>query len=301
MLPFRKYHGLGNDYLVIHPDDLQRAALHINNLFPEWVRWLCDRHRGIGSDGLLVGPVEINQETLGVYIFNPDGSQAEKSGNGLRIFAHDLVRHGHVDKTKPFYVQTIADRVRIRWVRREQITTPHLLGMDPSLEIFEIEMGYPHWVHEDFPLKNKNAQSCEVMNYDLDLGANKHCLISCVSVGNPHCVHLCSTSQELEEIHEYGPILERHSFFPNRTNVQWAWIENRQHLHLRIWERGAGYTQASGSSSCAATSVLVKMGLLDHQVHVHMPGGMLEVSIDPQTSLINMKGPTQFIYAGAIG
>jgi diaminopimelate epimerase len=244
-------HGLGNDYLVADPAELPFEPS------PERIQLLCDRHFGVGSDGLLL----LNGE-LGLRIINPDGSEAEKSGNGLRIFARWLFDTGRAP-SRSFVVQ-LAD------------------GSSSSVTV------HPDgWVSVDMgtPVFRDELSSLEVDGLRLDVTA--------LSIGNPHCVIF---GLELNEanLHRLGPRVERHAAFPNRTNVQLARASGRHAVELLIWERGAGETQASGSSACAVVAAARRRGLVDREVTARMPGGNLSVRIDPDGSL-HQRGPVEEI------
>ena len=243
-------HGLGNDYLVADPAELPFGVT------PPRVQLLCDRHVGVGSDGLLVLDGE-----RGVRIFNPNGSEAEKSGNGLRIFARWLVDTGRA-RTRRFVV--------------------HTRGGDAAVEVFPdghvtVGMGVPRF-RDDLT--------------SLDVGG-LHLAVVALSIGNPHCV-VQRSELDVAELRRLGPLIERHPAFPERTNVQFARAAARDHVELLIWERGAGETRASGSSACAVVAACDRLGLVDAatEVTASMPGGDLRIRIDQRGSL-HMRGPVE--------
>jgi diaminopimelate epimerase len=276
MIPFVKGHGLGNDYLVLNGKDLSFP------LTPLAVRRICHRNWGIGSDGILL-LVESPNADFGLRIFNPDGSEAEKSGNGLRIFAKYLYEHGRTTKTA-FTVETKGGLVECQC---------HLTG--GRVTAVTVEMGRANFRAPEIPM---NGSDREVVGVPLQV--NDHFLtITAVSVGNPHCVVFRDSLDE-SEIKRLGPLVERHPAFPNRTNVQFAKPEGRDRVRILIWERGAGYTLASGSSSCAVAAAAVKNGLCDHgRVTVVMPGGELIIEVRPDWSL-RLQGPVEEIYTGRL-
>jgi diaminopimelate epimerase len=249
-----KSHGLGNDYLVADPGELPFEVT------PERVRLLCDRHVGVGSDGLLVLDGE-----LGLRIVNPDGSEAEKSGNGLRIFAKWLYDTGRV---------------------RSERFTIHTPGGDAAVQI-DVEAGRARQVTVDM---GKPTFRHELSEIDVD---GQPLPVVALSIGNPHCVIL-RPQLDVTELNRLGPRVERHQAFPNRTNVQLARAESRTRVSLLIWERGAGETQASGSSACAVVAACHKLGLIDTNVDVtaSMPGGDLYVRVNPDGAL-QMRGPVE--------
>jgi len=264
-LLFHKYHGLGNDYLVCHRSVAEQLST-------EQIRILCHRHYGVGSDGLLIDSGDQHQPTL--RIINPDGSEAEKSGNGLRIYARylfDIGRVGH----EPFLVHTAGGDVRCR-VHDD----PHQIT---------VEMGQANFSPAALPAL---IDQPEVLNHPLKL-ADETILVSLVSMGNPHCVVLVD-KLDLALVHRLGPQIENHPVFPKRTNVQLVEVVDRTTLRIGIWERGAGFTMASGSSSCAAASVMRKLDRVDNRVSVNMPGRQLQISFDDNFQ-VSMSGPVHKI------
>jgi diaminopimelate epimerase len=262
---FWKYHALGNDYLVLDPADAPRAPR------PAEVVRICHRNFGLGSDGILYGPLRVKGADFGLRIFNPDGSEAEKSGNGLRIFARYLWDRKRV-KAKPFTVHTPGGVVTCAVaVDGKKIT---------------VEMGRVSFHSRDIPVNVSPAR--EVLSEEITV-AGRTFRFYAATVGNPHCVlPLDNISPELAR--EFGPHLETHPLFPNRTNVQFLKILDRNNIQIEIWERGAGYTLASGSSSSAAAAVARKMGACDGDITVHMPGGKLKIKVADDYA-ITMTGP----------
>jgi len=284
---FYKYHALGNDYLVLNPAD-----------FPEWekngpppaqIRLICHRHYGLGSDGILWGPIISNDTPHpALRIFNPDGSEAEKSGNGLRIFARYLAEHGLV-QGDTFSIQTLGGPAQVEIIER----APWRLRIGMGRATFasaEIPVGGP--------AREVLGESLDLGDKSESLGCDRHFTFSAASVGNPHCViPLPEISEELAR--RYGPKIETHPLFPNRINVQFVQVLNRANIRIEIWERGAGYTLASGSSSSAAAAVAHRLGLVGAQVTVHMPGGQLEIDIAPDEE-ITMTGTVTKVSEGEI-
>jgi diaminopimelate epimerase len=271
-LEFYKYHALGNDYLVLPGED---GA----GLTPDVIRRICDRHFGLGADGLLCPGGRDSEGRFLLRIFNPDGSEAEKSGNGLRIFARFLWDERAVG-LEPFSVLTKGGAVRCE-VR------------DQGRAVF-VEMGQASFRSEQIPVAGAPR---EVVNELLQvLGENLR--ITAVTIGNPHCVAFMNKiSRPLAE--KLGPAIERHTLFPNRTNLQLAQVVNRNHLQLQIWERGAGYTLASGSSSCAAACAAVRLGLCDSPITVEMPGGVLKIQVAADFT-VTMLGPVTRVADGEL-
>jgi diaminopimelate epimerase len=274
-LPFSKYHALGNDYVVIDP------ALTSFDPTPRIIQALCDRHRGLGSDGILLGPLAVpGGGAFGLRIFNPDGSEAEKSGNGLRIFARYLLEAGHAD-APACRIQTSGGLAEVRY-----------LASDGSL--VQVDMGRPSFRAGDIPFTAIDAR-VEVLKTPLSLPAGP-VTITALSVGNPHCV-LFPRQVTPALARRLGPQIERHPAFPNRVNVQFVKVISRRSIRLEIWERGAGYTMASGSSSCAAAAACRKLGLVEDELTVLMPGGSLEIQFTPDDRIL-MTGPVQPVFTG---
>ncbi len=273
----RKYHGLGNDYLV-----LETAAPLDPPLDAARVRALCDRHRGPGADGVLE-PLPIRRGEDGrftsqyaVRIWNPDGSRAEKSGNGLRILARWLRDQRAAPPEFSVEIRTFEQavgRVRCR------------VGPPGQGEV-EVEMGQARFEAEAVPCARALLDSpVEIEGVELRLSA--------VGLGNPHCVVMLDSAQQLDTSpwRAWGAALEHHPLFPNRTNVQFVALD-AQGPQARIWERGAGETQASGSSACAVAAVCRRLGRVGEQVEVRMPGGALQVSLDAELNVL-LRGPVE--------
>jgi diaminopimelate epimerase len=269
---FSKYHALGNDYVVMAPD----AA---GELTAEMIRRICHRNYGIGSDGILLGPLESRECDFGLRIFNPDGSEAEKSGNGLRIFARALWDSGQV-ADRPFSVDTAGGKVTCT--------------VKPGGKDVTVEMGKVSFHSTDIPVAGAPR---EVLNEDITVSGRR--LVFCAAtVGNPHCVVL-SPNPSPEEARQFGPLIEVEARFPNRTNVQFMQVIDPANIRIEIWERGAGYTLASGSSSTAAAAVAKRLGLCGDRIRVHMPGGTLDLEISDDYHTV-MTGPVTQVCEGVL-
>ncbi|MGF1448015.1 MAG: diaminopimelate epimerase [Opitutales bacterium] len=261
---FHKYHALGNDYLMLDPEDCPEPPA------PEAIRAICHRNFGLGSDGILYGPLSDPKGEFGLRIFNPDGSEAEKSGNGLRIFCKYLFDGERVTEA-PFHVSTLGG-----------VVTCQVRGGGASIEV---EMGQATFDSTKIPIM---GDAREVLDEPIE-AAGESLKYYGVSVGNPHCVvPLPDISEALAR--RLGPVLETHANFPNRTNVQLLKVIDRQTIQIEIWERGAGYTLASGTSSSAAAATAFKMGACDTQISVRMPGGEIGIELSEDFS-IRMTGP----------
>jgi diaminopimelate epimerase len=259
-----KYHALGNDYLVLEPKDSPNPPSQRD------ICLICHRNFGIGSDGILYGPTPSDEADFGLRIYNPDGSEAEKSGNGLRIFSRYLWDCGLVSK-EPFTVITAGGKVTCQICEESGFVT--------------VEMGRVSFHSRDIPI---HGEAREVLNESIDLKGKSYRFYG-VTIGNPHVV-LPLPDVSRQEACRLGSILETHPLFPNRTNVQLLKVLDSKNIQIEIWERGAGYTLASGSSSCAAAAVARKMGLVEPDLTVHMPGGKISIHI-AQNYAITMKGP----------
>jgi len=297
---FHKYQALGNDYLVL---EAPGAALT-----PALVRAVCDRRLGVGADGVLFeevppdgGPppggvpapadadawarspapegAPASQAAFTLRILNPDGSEAEKSGNGLRIFARYLWDQGRVG-AEPFDVTTRGGVVRCQ-VR------------DGGRAVF-VEMGVASFDALAIPVAGPPR---EVVDEPIEVGSER-LRFTAVTVGNPHCVVLVDAPTP-ELARRLGPALETHPAFPRRTNVQFVRVVDRGRLELQVWERGAGYTLASGSSACAAAVASVRLGLCDGNVTAAMPGGELEITVAAGYEL-TMLGPVRKVAEGTL-
>lgn len=266
-----KYQALGNDYLVVEATDVAGGPS------PSFVRLLCDRHFGAGGDGLLVS--EGDAAGFALRIFNPDGSEAEKSGNGLRIHARYLFDRKRVGDD-PFEIRTAGGVVRCR--------------VSDAGGTVRVSMGRVSFSSRDVPVAGPER---EVLRETLEVGGER-LEISAATVGNPHCVVL-DAEVSADRARELGPRLERHPAFPRRTNVQLVQVLRRDAIHIEIWERGAGYTLASGTSSCAAAAVCHRLGLCDARVTVGMSGGSLLVEIADDASL-TLTGPVRKVWEGHV-
>ena len=273
---FVKSHGLGNEYLVFEAGNITFPLTEKN------IRRICNVHFGLGSDGLLL-KVPSQAADFGLQIFNPDGSEAEKSGNGLRIFCKFLYDYGFA-RSRQFSVETKGGMVEAE-VLEEQ---------NGRARVIRIDMGRAEFRSREIPVRVEQEECLDVPLWVED----REFRINCVSVGNPHCV-IIQEGLEEAEIRKYGPLIERHPLFPNRTNVQFARPLNEQEVEVLIWERGAGFTLASGSSSCAVASVLAKRGLTSRNVTVKMPGGELKIDL-AENWAIKMTGEVRQIAEGTL-
>ncbi|MFT3869682.1 MAG: diaminopimelate epimerase [Nibricoccus sp.] len=275
---FHKYHALGNDYIVCDPSD-----------FPNWkpaptveqIRVVCHRNFGVGSDGILWGPLPSAKADFGLRIFNPDGSEAEKSGNGLRIFSRYLWDQKLAKKSN-FTIEVPGGVVQ------------SVIKEDGKL--ITVAMGSVSFDSAKIPV-NLSGAPREVINEKIKV-LDREFTYCAATIGNPHCViPLPDISSELA--HKYGPHFEVHPNFPRKTNVQFLKAIDRNNIQIEIWERGAGYTLASGSSSSAAAAVAHKLGLVDRSITVHMPGGKIGIEIGDNFSIM-MTGTVNKVADGVM-
>ncbi len=265
-MKFSKYHALGNDYLVLDPADCPKMPEG-----PDVVK-ICHRNFGLGSDGILYGPEKSDKADFKLRILNPDASEAEKSGNGLRIFSRYLYDTNRVKEDAPFTVDTLGGVVKCVVSQKGGHIT--------------VEMGRVSFDSEAIPVTGEKR---EVINEEFEINGAKY-KYCCATVGNPHCV-LPMKEVSAKLAREIGPVIENMtSLFPNRTNVQLLQVLDKNNIKIEIWERGAGYTLASGSSSSAAAAVAHKLGLCGPDITVHMEGGDISIKIAPDFS-VTMSGP----------
>lgn len=253
-ITMHKYHGLGNDYLVLDPN---KNKIHLQE---RKIEMLCRRNFGVGADGILYGPV-LEDSKIKVSIYNPDGSEAERSGNGVRIFAKYLRDAGYV-KEKKFILTTRAGDVEVEFLDEDGTT-------------MRVNMGKPDFMSASIPM---SGPAHEIVNEPLTFHGSLY-NTTCLSVGNPNCVIMTEevSSKKAEAL---GPYVENAHYFKNRINMQLCKVESRSQIRIEIYERGAGYTLASGTGACAAAAAAHKMGLVDDKITVKMPGGDLQIEID---------------------
>jgi diaminopimelate epimerase len=267
---FAKGEALGNDYLVVRAEDLGASDATTRALSVEACRDICDRNRGAGSDGVLV--VWPQSQPIRLRIYNPDGSEAEKSGNGLRIAGAWLHGNGYVSTGASFDVELATDTVQMT-VHAERAGE-----CDVS-----VEMGRATF------LSPERGETLDVGGEPVQVHA--------VSLGNPHCV-VVEAELDRSRLERLGPALEWHPRFEAGTNVQFAAARDRSSVEILIHERGVGETSASGSSSCAVAAVARRLGLVDGpDVTVRMPGGTLAVRVDDDYAL-HLRGPARIVYEG---
>ncbi|WP_294152046.1 diaminopimelate epimerase [uncultured Clostridium sp.] len=271
---FEKYHCMGNDYLVYDPN---KNELELSE---ENIKLICDRNFGVGSDGILAGPY-LDQEKMYVKILNPDGSEVPKSGNGMGIFAKYLKDAGYVQKTSVSWM-TMSGEENVFYLNEEGTRV-------------KISMGRPTFWSDEIPVTGERR---EMVNQTMMFGKIPY-VTTCLSIGNPHCVIWMSEISR-EQVCRIGEHSENADYFPEKVNTQLLNVLDRTNIQIEIYERGAGYTLASGSCACAAACAALKLGLADNNMYVHMPGGILEVEIK-EDGTVYMVGEVGYVGSITLG
>ncbi len=275
---FVKMHGLGNDFLMI--DARAGFPAHEAALARRW----CERRFGVGADGLLL-LLESATCDWRCRILNSDGSEAEMCGNGIRCFAKYL-RDSGLEARDSFTVETLAGTIR-----------PQLLEHRPDVAVVRVDMGEPRLRPEDIPfLGDPGAEQVVAALLPVD---DDPWSITCVSMGNPHCVLFVDDLQALR-VEWWGPLIERHERFPKGTNVEFVQVHDRGHATMHVWERGAGRTLACGTGACATLVAGVLNDLLDRQATIHLEGGDLQIQWRESDGRLLMTGPAATVFAGEI-
>ncbi|BEM35742.1 diaminopimelate epimerase [Serratia bockelmannii] len=272
-MQFSKMHGLGNDFMVVD-------AVTQNVYFsPELIRRLADRHLGVGFDQMLVVEPPYDPELDFHYrIFNADGSEVAQCGNGARCFARFVRLKGLTNK-RDIRVSTQTGRMVL------SVTDDDLVC---------VNMGEPNFDPQAVPFRAAKAEKTYIMR-----AAEQTVLCGVVSMGNPHCV-LQVDDVKTAKVELLGPVLEGHERFPERANIGFMQVVSREHIKLRVYERGAGETQACGSGACAAVAVGIQQELLSEEVHVELPGGSLHIRWKGPGNPLFMTGPATHVYDGFI-
>lgn len=273
MINFTKMHGLGNDFVVI--DAINQ---HID-LTSEQIQRLSDRHFGIGFDQLLLVEKAVSANADFKYrIFNADGGEVDQCGNGARCFAR-FVRDKKLSDKDEICVETNAGQLVLHFDSDDLIT---------------VNMGVPRHTPAEIPLlANEESRFYTVQVNDTEKA------FGAVSMGNPHAV-LQVTDIKAAPVAELGRALESHTFFPERVNVGFMQVVDRQHIKLRVFERGAAETLACGSGACAAAVIGIEHNLLDHTVYVDLPGGTLTINWQGRGEPVLMTGPATSVFEGQI-
>jgi diaminopimelate epimerase len=268
-MQFSKWQGLGNNYIVLHREEIPFE------LTAERVRLLCDRNLGIGSDGIMVIGAKTGEDRFAITIYNPDGSEAEMCGNGVRMVARKLKMEGSISGDT-VVLETGAGEIVPKLGEGDLVT------VDMGIARFGGEKlsGFDHECVEE----SLNA-------------AGRTFTFTFVDVGNPHAVIQSPWPLELVPLHEVGPMIEEHTFFPRKANVEFVKVLGGHEAKVRVWERGVGETRACGTGATATAVALVRTGQCLSPVTVQLPGGSLVVEVRPDWRVF-MTGPAEEIYHG---
>ncbi|MDK9784913.1 diaminopimelate epimerase [Vibrio sp. B172a] len=270
---FSKMHGLGNDFMVV--DCITQNVFFSQDL----IRRLSDRHTGVGFDQLLVVEAPYDPESDFHYrIFNADGSEVEQCGNGARCFARFVRLKGLTNK---YSISVSTKKGKM------------ILDVEDDGEV-TVNMGVPEFEPNKIPFKAKQKEKTYIMR-----AGDKTLFCGAVSMGNPHVVTVVD-DVDTAEVETLGPLLESHERFPERVNAGFMQVVNRNHIRLRVYERGAGETQACGSGACGAVAVGILQGLLDENVKVSLPGGDLRISWQGPGKPLFMTGPATHVFDGQL-
>ena len=284
---FIKFHGFGNDYIVIESKDLALAGVSATKELGEFARRICNRHYGAGGDGIaVVSPSEVTGADFHVRIFNPDSSEASLSGNGTRCAAAYL----YYKKLWTSPELRLSTRAGVKlYTLREQTGARHYL--------FDSELGQPKFDSNSIPMMTGEPME-KVIDYELDVSGESY-QVTALQMGNPNCCIFVSNFDTLDW-RQIGKTIETHKQFPERTNVIFVRVVNRKTIELRIWERGVGETEASGTCSCAAAVAAMIRGETERLVDVLMPGGRAKINWRGQgdDGEVVITGTAEVIYEG---
>jgi len=278
---FVKMHGLGNDFILI---DCINKSLGDSSFLSYLAKKLCDRNFGIGADGLIL-ILPSSKADLRMRIFNYDGSEAQMCGNGIRCFAKYVYENKLVSKNK-FTVETLAG-----------IITPELIFQDlkdKKVLRVKVDMGTPKLRRREIPMTGEDTPT--LVDETLKINSEQTFKVTCVSMGNPHCIVFVDDVQSIQ-IDEIGPKIENHPFFPEKTNAEFIQIINNKELNFRVWERGVGETLACGTGACAALVAAVLNKKTDQEATIHLPGGDLDIRW-ADNKHIYMTGPAELVFKG---
>ncbi|MDB4961871.1 MAG: diaminopimelate epimerase [Myxococcales bacterium] len=282
---FAKYHGLGNDFLVVDLRSVSAAdAAKVQD--PSTVIALCDRQFGVGADGVLaVLPSLVAGDDARMRVLNSDGSEAEMCGNGLRCVVKELRDRGGIAKDQ-MAIDTGAGRLVCE------------VGDDGHVTV---SMGAPRLLRSEIPMVGPLGERC--IDQPIDVPGQPTRTITCVSMGNPHAITFVSSAEEARHLAEtVGPAIERHAYFPQRTNAEFAFVKSPLEIDLVVWERGAGLTLACGTGACATVVAAILTGRCEEgpAVKVNLPGGALKIRVMPELSNVKMYGPAVHVYDGEL-
>jgi diaminopimelate epimerase len=276
-LEFSKYQGLGNDFILI--DNRHAAEPCIN---PEVAVRLCDRHFGIGADGVIFAlPGQVGHDYT-MRIFNSDGSEPEMCGNGIRCLAKFIAKLEGENARESYNIHTLAGTITPKLTQDGQVT---------------VDMGKPRLMAAEIPT-TLAASDARVINQPLAV-ANQTWNVTCVSMGNPHCITFVADVAAIA-LESIGPQFEHHSVFPQRTNTEFIEVVRSNYIKMRVWERGAGITLACGTGACAAVVAGVLTGNCDRATTVELPGGCLQIEWSATDDRVYMTGPAELVFTGKL-
>lgn len=277
-IEFTKMHGCGNDYIYIDGAKVQIAQENK----PELVRFLSDRHFGIGGDGVIF--IHSSREAdFEMEMYNADGSRAEMCGNGIRCVG------------KYVYDKGLTDRITISVISAGKIKYLDMVVRDEAVRSVKVNMGAPILEAEQIPVISDR----EMVIHEPIMVKKKQYEVTCVSMGNPHAVVFVEDVENLE-LAGIGPYFENHDKFPKRINTEFVKVTDRSHVEMRVWERGTGETLACGTGCCATVVACVLNGLTNHKVTVKVLGGEMQIEWDREENLIYMTGPAETVFDGVI-
>ncbi len=282
---FAKYHGLGNDFIVV---DLRTASAAESAQVqdPATVVALCDRNFGIGADGVLAVLPSTAGDDARMRVLNSDGSEAEMCGNGIRCVVKELFDRGGMQKPE-IAIDTGAGRL--------------VCEVDPRDGGITVSMGAPRLTRREIPMVGPLDERC--VEQPIDVPGQPTRTITCVSMGNPHAITFVSSLEEARQLATtVGPSIEKHPYFPQRTNAEFAFVKSRTEIDLVVWERGAGLTYACGTGACATVVAAILTGRCDEgtAVTVNLPGGPLSIRVMPEMSNVRMHGPAALVFDGEL-
>jgi len=280
---FTKVQGAGNDFILIEASNMERDWSQVASA-------VCDRHFGIGGDGLLV-VLPSDKADLQMREFNPDGSEAEACGNGLRCVARYAVYKGLVSTDA--YQISVETIVGIREAKLHK-TSGKVTGI-------QVSMGKPEFSAQNIPVLLESSQGDivnkkPILDYPVTVDGEK-LLLNLVSMGNPHAVYFWRTPVSDFPLSQLGPLVEQHKIFPSRTNFEVANVMSRRQIEIRVWERGVGETLACGSGACAVAAIAQLRGETDNEVDIKLPGGILNVVWDGAGEVL-LSGPAEVVFSG---
>lgn len=276
-IEFTKYHGLGNDFILIDNRHQSEPILTLQQ-----AEELCDRHFGIGGDGVIFALPGQNGTDYTMRIYNSDGSEAEMCGNGIRCLAKFIADLEGVNAKTQYRIDTLAG-----------VMTPELLA-DGQVKV---DMGIPRLLAAEIPTTLESPDR-KVIELPLEV-AGESWLVTCVSMGNPHCITFVEDVSAIA-LETIGPLFEHHAVFPQRTNTEFIQIIRRDYVKMRVWERGAGVTLACGTGACASVVAGVLAGKCDRIAAVELPGGILQIEWSQTDQRLYMTGPAVQVFAGKI-